>query len=51
MIGDILILGILAVCMFFAIRKIIKTKKSGGCSGCSHSEGCSSCSGKLEIKK
>lgn len=51
MIGDIIIIGILAACMVFAIRKIIKTRKSGGCSGCSSSEGCSSCSSKLEIKK
>ena len=51
MIGDIFIIGILAVCMFFAVKKIVKTKKNGGCAGCSGSEGCSSCSSKLEIKK
>ncbi len=35
--------GILLILALLAIRNIIKTRKSGGCSGCSG--GCSGCSG------
>ncbi len=35
--------GILLFLALLAIRNIIKTRKSGGCSGCSG--GCSGCSG------
>ncbi len=32
---DYIIVGVVCVVLFFAIRKITKNKKKGGCSGCS----------------
>lgn len=43
--STIIVLVILAVILFFAIRAIVRTKKKGGCvgcSGCSTGEGCHS---------
>lgn len=41
---DIIIIAVVAFCVFLAVRRIVANKKSGkGCCGCSSS--CSSCSG------
>lgn len=39
---DIVLILAIAVGLFFAIRKTVKTRKSGGC-GCGCSGDCSSC--------
>ena len=46
--GLILILALLAVALFFAVRYLVKQKKRGGCSGCSvsgcpHARGSADC--------
>jgi len=33
--ADLIVIGIIAVCLFGAIKNIIKQKKSGKCVGCS----------------
>ena len=45
--GDIIVLAVIAVIVFFVVRSLIKQSKSGGCAGsrkCS-SGGCSGCGG------
>lgn len=40
---DYIIIGVVAILLFFAIKKIIKNKKKGsccGCSGCSEADKC-----------
>lgn len=40
--GDIIVLSVLAVSVFLAVRSMVKSRKSGCCGSCS---GCSGCSG------
>ena len=40
--GDFFILAAVAAGIFFAVRSMIRQRKSGGCVGCS---GCTGCSG------
>ncbi len=40
---DYIIVGVVCVVLFFAIRKIIKNKKKGSCCGCSGCEKADSC--------
>ncbi len=53
--GDMIIIAVLLVAVFFAARAIIKSKKSGGCSGdcssCGKCGGCSGCSGCCSAQK
>ncbi len=44
-IGDIIIIAVLALVLLFAVRSVIKRRKSGGC-GC----GCEGCTMKCEKK-
>ena len=50
---DVLTLAVLAIVVFFAIRKVIRLKKSGGCScgtsGCNGN--CAHCSQSCSNKK
>ena len=47
--GDIIVLGVIAVAVFFAIRSIRMDHKSGGCAGCSKCSGCNGhCGGTCE---
>ncbi len=41
---DYIILAVLAIALFFALRSMIRRKRSGGCIGCSGN--CSACSKK-----
>lgn len=42
--GDVIILAVIGVAVFFAIRSLRKDHKKGGCTGCSGcSGGCGSC--------
>ncbi len=41
-VGDLVIIALLAVAVFFAVRSIRKTKKKGGCTGNCASCGCCS---------
>ena len=41
--GDIIVLTVLAGIVLLAVRSLLKSRASGGCSGCSG--GCSGCSG------
>ena len=41
--GDIAVIAVLLVAVFFAARSLWKKQKQGGCAGCSC--GCSECSG------
>ncbi|MCI6157048.1 MAG: FeoB-associated Cys-rich membrane protein [Peptoniphilaceae bacterium] len=41
--ADILIIAALAIISFFAIRHVIRLRKSGGCSACASSGTCSAC--------
>ena len=42
--GDALVLAVIALGVFFAIRSMVKQKKAGGCAGCSGcGGGCSGC--------
>ncbi|HEY5584111.1 MAG TPA: FeoB-associated Cys-rich membrane protein [Ruminiclostridium sp.] len=43
---DYIIIGVVAVLLYFAIRRIIKNKKKGSCCGCSGCESKDKCSGK-----
>ncbi len=47
----IILLLIIAVAVFFAIRSIWLSKKAGGCIGCSDCKSCSHCSGNTNNKK
>lgn len=40
MYGDVIVILVLAVIVFFAVRAMWRRRKEGGCSGCS---GCSGC--------
>ncbi len=40
MLGDGIVILVLAVMVFFAVRSMWRRRKAGGCSGCS---GCSGC--------
>jgi len=42
-IATIIIGAVLAVIVFFAIRSVIKSRKSGGCSGCADCAMSSAC--------
>lgn len=47
--GDVIILLIVALCIFFAVRSIVKQRKKGGCScGCS---GCNACPNSMNCNK
>ena len=35
-----IIIGIIVMILYFAIRSIIKNRKKGGCAGCSSCSGC-----------
>ena len=39
-IADILVIAVIAVALFFAVRHVVKLRKSGGCA-CGASGGCS----------
>ena len=44
--GDIIVLTVLAGIVLLAVRSLLKSRASGGCSGCSKcSGGCAGCSG------
>ena len=46
--GDFIVLAVLGVVLFFAIRAIIRAQKNGSCCGCSSKGGscsCGKCSG------
>ncbi len=43
--GNILVIAVLAVCFYFAIRYIVREHKAGRCIGCAESGGCASCHG------
>lgn len=45
MFGDILVLLILAVAVWFAVRYMWRESKKGGCAGCSGCSGCKPGSG------
>lgn len=51
--ADFIILLILAVAVFFAVRRTVRIKKSGGCgcgcAGCHQKDGCST--NKSEVQK
>lgn len=47
--ADIILIAILSIVVILAIKKIIKTKKNGGCiSGCGGN--CDCCSMKVKVK-
>lgn len=37
---DIILVGIILIVLFFAIKRVRSSLKSGGCAGCSHSYDC-----------
>lgn len=41
--GTLIVLAVLALVVFLAVRSLLRARKNGGCSGCSG--GCSGCSG------
>ncbi|MBR0342833.1 MAG: FeoB-associated Cys-rich membrane protein [Oscillospiraceae bacterium] len=41
--GNLIVIAVLAIVVFFAARSVWRTHKSGGCSGCGGN--CSGCSG------
>lgn len=47
--GNVIVLSILAAAVFFSVRSLLKSRKSGccgscsGCRGCAHSGCCSGC--------
>lgn len=42
--GDIIIIAVVAVCVFFALRSVVRSRKKGGCScGCSDCTACPGC--------
>lgn len=44
--ANLIVGGILLICVFLAVRHVVKTKKAGGCvgcSGCSGKTGCPHC--------
>ena len=42
--GDIIVLTVLAGIVLLAVRSLLKSRATGGCSGCSHcSGGCIGC--------
>ena len=43
-IADILIIALIAIALFFAVRHVVKLRKSGGCA-CGSAGGCSGCTG------
>ena len=43
--GDIIVIIVVLVGVFFALRHVFRRRKSGGCCGCSSCSGCSGCSG------
>lgn len=47
--GNIIVIALLGTAVFFALRSIIRSKKSGGCSGDCSSCGCS-CSSAQKAK-
>ncbi|MCR4600768.1 MAG: hypothetical protein K5767_03390 [Clostridia bacterium] len=53
--GEVILWGLLAVLVGICLRSIIKSHKSGSCSGCSSEGGCSgsccSCGDFTELKK
>lgn len=46
--GDIIVIVVVLVGVFFALRHVFRRRKSGGCCGCSSCSGCSGCSKKCE---
>ncbi len=47
---DYILIGIVCLVLFFAIKKIVKNKKSGGCGGCSGCNKADCCSsGKADL--
>jgi len=43
--GDVIVLGVLAVTVYAAVRSMVKSRAKGGCCGCSGCSGaCSGCS-------
>lgn len=41
--ATIVVIAVLALLIFFAVRSLIRTKKSGGCSGCPGGGDCEHC--------
>lgn len=39
--GDIIVIIVVLVGVFFALRHVFRRRKSGGCCGCSSCSGCS----------
>ncbi len=39
--GDIIVLGVLAIVIFLAARSLVKSRKSGCCGSCAGCRGCS----------
>ena len=39
--GDMILLAVLGVCVFFAVRSLLRNKKKGGC--CGNCAGCKGC--------